>query len=229
MRFALLLIALTYNSTLCAEAITLCYEEWSPYASRSGEQNKGIVLTLLSQKSTALNVPISFVDLPHNRCVNGVKNDRYHGAIFIDQSDGLDLVSKPVAMWKIGFAVAEGHTAQNAADVNYGILILAKDYEYPAQVLSKLERLPLVRKRVQYYSQGDANTRGLFNYIIKGQADVMLVDEVWAEQMKSKLRLKIRMLAPAIHIEPQYIGVKPGDTSEAQKLKMQLTQILTDN
>lgn len=228
MRLVLLVLGLLICEVSYAKSLTLCYEEWSPYASREGDADKGIVLEKLSHKAATLNWELTFFVLPHNRCVHGVESGRYDGAIFVDPSDGLTLVSEPVAYWKIGFAVADTHPAKTTSDVHYGVLILAKDYDYPELVMTKLSRLPLVKKRIQYYSQGDANTRGLFNYIIKGQADVMLVDEVWANQMKSKLRLKIRMLEPAVHVEPQYIGIKT-DSAQRKALQSKLAKLLSSD
>jgi len=203
----ILLLSLLVSACASAKNFTLCYEEWPPYALRSDEEDKGLVINQLLTAASHLSWQVNFIDLPHNRCVKGVKSGKFDGALFVDESDGLNLLQPSIAEWRLGFLVKSDHPAQTSSDIFHGLMIMALDYEYPEILIAKLNKLPLVRKRVTYYTTNDLDTKGLFNYIHKHSADVMLIDEVWAQLTIKRMKLKLRMLSPPLHVEPQYLGV----------------------
>ncbi|NVK25518.1 MAG: hypothetical protein HWE10_11365 [Gammaproteobacteria bacterium] len=190
-------------------------------------QSIGVVVDKLKAGMIANNASVSFSDYPHGRCVESVRMGKVDFALFVDQQDRLAMLDEPLADWDLAVV---SHTKIDAEQdfqaEQFNKVIIARDYEYPPELMRKLKTFNKSLIRKSYFFTKDEEITALFELLKRGRADALVVDQVWANYMKNKLNLDIHVSDWTLYSEPQYVGY--NESLDSKKLSL-MNQILLAN
>lgn len=205
--------------------MSFCYEEWQPYAYvDEKKQHVGFSVNDLKQKLAAANLPYLFTELPFPRCKQAVISGQIDFILHIDAADDLNMISQPIALWQLTFAVNDNSTMNFEDIVNTkGLKVLiARSYVYPEELEEKLVSMAAKVIKVSYYTGEKTALNRFFQRLAVGQGDLMVVDKLWAQQVARQYQLPIKVLEPVIISVPQYIGYQSHNTKLAHLLEQTL-------
>ena len=170
--------------------LKICYEAWRPYAFKDSDgRYRGSILNHLQDKAKKQKVSLLFEELPFIRCVNGAREGVYDVALFVDSTDELVMLPKPIASWDI-VVVTQKHlplaTKEAFEREDIKRVLIARDYIYPEVMLENIERLNKTLMTASYYIKGEQDIPRVFSYLISGRVDAMLIDKAWANTVLPK-------------------------------------------
>lgn len=231
MKFFWIIIIFSIATSIAAQEsnnLNVCYEEWRPFAFTENQVVKGEAITKLKEASGSLGITLNFYELPFKRCITLVKKGLIDFALFVDQKDGLTLFKHAFAYWNIAAVTAEKLSFYDLKDLQAlqnSRIIIAQDYDYPIEFTEFIATLNGHVMPVSYYVTNPREDVALFSLLINDRADIMFVDASWAQQIKLKYKLPLKISPFTIHRSPQYIGY--GNTSnEKVELMRSLLHIL---
>lgn len=198
-----------FSANILSHSISICHEEWKPYAYEEADGPKGIIVDKITARAKKLNVELSIMQMPHRRCVSLVKSNKVDFAMFVDQQDGVELLSTPIAFWDIAAITSADVELKSADDLHHfsgGTFIIAQDYDYPHEFLETIKQYQAEIVKVPYYLASKTEEQVFFHYVIKNQADVMLVDANWSRILKDEYDLEVNVSEFNLFSSPQYIG-----------------------
>ncbi|WP_448564590.1 hypothetical protein [Thalassotalea ganghwensis] len=191
-------------------SVDVCYEEWRPYAFKDEKGDfHGVTINKLRNRAEQLGITLTFFELPFSRCAIGTKGGIYDVALFVDDTDELTLIPKPIAYWDIAVVTHKDKPllSKNAFEnPNIKRVLLGRDYIYPAAMLEQLDSLEKVLVTASYYIRGDRDIPRVFSYLMAGQVDAMLIDKAWAEQVMPYYKLPLVSSSWLLYQQPQYAG-----------------------
>ena len=209
--------------TTSAEEISLCYEEWRPYAykTKKGEYT-GIVIDRLKASALKYNTKLKFHELPHSRCVISVKNLHIDFALFIDDTEKMHTLENSVASWDLAIITRPGQMPSEqemlSAD-HIKQVIIARDYEYPQYVTDYLASIDKNILEASYYVGNDKDVIRIFSLLLQKKGDAMVVDKLWSQEVKALFNLPVEISDWVIHSEPQYIGYYKVPTEKRKSMQ----------
>jgi hypothetical protein len=215
------------KDVLASDTLSICYEEWRPYAYYENNIPKGTVLNPIKAKAASMKLQINLLEMPHRRCLELVKKRKVDVALFVDPNDGLNLAPEPIAYWEIAAVTAANRKLASMDDFQNlagGTFVIARDYDYPQEFLSILKQLNANIVKVPYYLVSKKEEQAFFNYVIKGQGDVMLVDGNWSRILQKEYKLDVNVSEFNVFQIPQYAGFFLLSESKKSALKKLLAK-----
>ncbi len=217
------------KNSIAQEVYTFCFERWKPY-SFNNQQGKAVgeSITLVKRATDFLGVKAEFKELPFARCLASVTSGKIMFAMHTDETESLPYIDTPISDWQLALAVtSDSHVSDLSLKMFKSLKVLvARSYQYPDKVDEFLTHINAKVKKANYYTQSDEDTRKLFNHLIYGRVEAMIVDRVWASKMKDELNLPIKLLTQDLYVQPQYIGYQNGQAKRALKLKSALDMVI---
>jgi len=190
--------------------LNVCYEEWRPYAykTKSGIYT-GIILDKLLNTAKNNDIQLRLHELPHPRCIESVKSNKMDFALFVDNNDGLKLLNKKLSNWELAIATRVGEMPseeQKLVAQHINKITIARDYVYPDALNDLLAQLQKPVIKVSHYIQKKEDAYRIFRALLDYRVDAMVVDRVWANNVKSELSLPFEVSTWTLHKEPQFVG-----------------------
>ncbi len=178
----------------------------------------------MRDKLRQANVSFKFTELSFPICAQEVLSGKIDFILHVDESDSFALLPKPVSDWQLTFAVAENNPIgyEQLITSKGTKIILARTYNYPQALSDKLEEMSANMIKVSYYTGEETALRRLFYRLEMGQAQAMVVDKIWAQDVAKKYQLPIRVFEQVVVKVPQFIGYN----AKNKKLAQQLAQIM---
>lgn len=218
----LLFVACTPLRVLSSQDFRFCFEHWYPYSylDESGKK-KGESIELLRKLIKEMPEGVSFTELPFAQCRQSVLAGEIPFILHTDPTEPISRINVPINDWRLTLAVSVNSdmTSSNLKDNAPIRVMIARTYGYPKQVMTFIEENKMKIIYSKFHTNNEAQARALFAKLLLGHVDAIIVDRVWAEAMRDKYSIPIRLLEKDIHIEPQYIGFHPSVEEKAQALK----------
>lgn len=206
---------------------SFCFEEWTPYAYLNEQgQAAGESIDLLQQRLLPTGIHAVFKQFPYQRCIELAKNKKIDFVLYVDASDGLELMTPAIADWELTFAVRQDSSFSMAEIANsIGLKVLvARDYTYPDKLLAKMAHWPLNISKASFETENAQQVKRLFSILTSGRVDAILIDKVWADLMIATYKLPVKLLKEAVHVEPQFIGYHKDNQAKAEVVSALLQQ-----
>lgn len=190
--------------------LNVCYEEWRPYAykTKSGIYT-GVILDKLLKTAKSTDIQLVLHELPHTRCIEAVKGKKMDFALFVDVNDGLNLLNKKLSTWELAIATRAGEMPSEEQKLSAQYIkniTIARDYVYPEALNKLLVQLNKPIIKVSHYVQQKEDAYRIFRALLDYRVDAMVVDRVWANNVKSELSLPFEVSTWTLHKEPQFVG-----------------------
>ena len=197
------------RSQAATDAVRLCFTRWKPYAydSDNGHGPAGLAIDIATRAFELSGRSVTFVEMPHSRCHNGIRQGLYDGILFesLKEKPVERLVSSRFALVnRVLVAVVRdsySHTRYKGMRIFEGAnwLHVVGD-DYPAKIINDPDMYPV--------DVGE-NAHGLLmlrhNYV-----DVVFRDlaslHFGADAVTSATGL--RTLLPAVDVEPVYMRLE---------------------
>ncbi|GLX79119.1 hypothetical protein tinsulaeT_24590 [Thalassotalea insulae] len=213
-------LLLVVSETIAASdtVVRFCYEEWQPYAYLDSEgKHRGLSIEYIEQKLKKVNINYQFRELPFPLCKQHVISGHFDFILHVDDTDNLQLLNQTIGDWQLTFAVAKNNPISYEQVLNsQGMKVLiARSYSYPEALDKKLKEMSAKVIKVSYYTGEFVALQRLFHRLTVGQAQVMVIDKVWAQQVVSKYQLPIRVFDQVLLSQPQYIGYSESNAELA--------------
>ena len=223
--YVFIAISWLFSTATIASTYKVCFSEWYPYAyTDDNGLAQGSSIEKIKQGLNAKATEITFMQLPHGRCVALAKSKEVDFALHIDSSDELARINQPVANWSLTFAVHIDNpmSYQELMAANGMTVLMSREYSYPKQVLTNLEAKQLKILKASYNTATSMQVKRLFSILTTGRVDAILIDKRWAELMIRRYQLPIRLYDSLFHVEPQFIGYHPDKRIKASALAQSL-------
>lgn len=203
-----LISALLFASATHAETLSICFEQWTPYAAqKSSGAFTGVVVERLisSANNNKLNIELS--QLPYKRCISLVKRQKIDVALFVPEGGELEIHKKELVNWQIGIATREVvNNRQIFYRTDFSSVIIGRDYTYPPAVINTLKHHNKQIIPHSKYFTNNQEIQSLFEVLINGKADAIVVDVLWARAFKRSSGLEFYVSDWLLGSQPQYAG-----------------------
>ena len=168
------MLALLISLTVSATEISLCYEEWRPYAYKTSDGRfNGSVIERLKSAAKKHNVRLVFHELPHSRCILSVKGLKIDFALFVDETEHMPMLNNAVATWDLAIITRPGEmpTEQEKLTAHHiKQIIIARDYDYPKEVLNYFSSINKKVLEASYYIGNEKDVIRIFNLLLQKKA-----------------------------------------------------------
>ncbi len=208
------------------ERLSFCYESWRPFAyTNASGKISGLHIEAINQALAPYNYQLTFVELPYMRCLKEVQTGEIDFALHVDETDDVLLIDHPIGSWDLLLAYQAKPQneviAQKSKDL--GKVLIARDYNYPQEVLEILDKNSAQILKRSYYIRSLQEVKNFFSLLEKGFVDAILVDKAWALHEMSRQPLAIILSDQVLFSQTQYIGYIEQNSAAAEKILHALT------
>lgn len=223
MKLAIVLLLINFTAVANSqESLSICFEEWRPFAYTENGQLKGKVVKQLALAANKLDIKLEFSELPYKRCIDKVKKGHIDFSLFVDKDDKLQLITPAIASWNIVAVTNEQLTLDSLDDLKSRHnmrIIISQDYQYPNVFTVLVQSLPAKILKVSYYVTNEQEAITLFSLLTHNRADVMLVDLTWASHLKRQHNLPVNISPFILHTAPQFIGYHKASKDKVKLMR----------
>ncbi|WP_137940065.1 transporter substrate-binding domain-containing protein [Chitinivorax sp. B] len=220
---ARLLLIWSLSANAATPRLTLCHEEWEPYAKSDKGGSVGITIELVSQALANLGFQTKFTETSYIRCQRQVMNGEMDGMLFVnaDELPAWPHTSVATEHWMIAAWVRDSSSLRSFStlDVFRGQRVgRAVGYEWPS----------VLRRQKGWTVVVAGDGRHVLYSLSNGRVDVVFEDTIWGDQVQRRDRLNIRVLLPAVVSEPQVMLFQKKHAALVRDLDRELAKLLTD-
>ncbi|WP_448211817.1 substrate-binding periplasmic protein [Colwellia sp. MEBiC06753] len=205
--------------------LSFCFEEWTPYAftDESGKAT-GSSVNQIEKALAKQGYKARFIERPYHRCIEMVNNQLVDFVLYVDESDGLQMIGRPIANWTLTFVVPKSSSISTNEIIQRAKskLLIGRNYIYPEPVRKLLKRKNLDILTASYSTSTADEVKRLFEIVTSRRVDAMLIDKTWAEMIIQQYGFEVKVLPDVIHEEPQYIGYHVKNQTKAHQLMLAL-------
>ncbi|QDQ26082.1 hypothetical protein FNU76_06800 [Chitinimonas arctica] len=195
----LLLYGLISLSGKAAESLSICYDDWPPYASYTEERGHyGLTVDLLREIFVSMNRTVRFQSATQSRCLAAARAGRINLMLFGDQQTmpGWGATNVPTEFWLIGAWVHADSPLRHfdkPSQFRGQRVGMVRDYIYP-------EPLGSYHDWQEIYS-GDAIDS--LRQLAAKRVDVYFDDVFWTRKKVRSKKFRLHMLQPLVAAEAQ--------------------------
>ena len=172
-----------------------------------------------------------FVAGAYQRCIQGVRNDRFDMVLLVNSdTEGMVASKFALAHWTITAYVGDNSAIkgfESMAQFSGMHVGLFAGYEYPKSILEHASAWQSLLEI--HYSETDDDQKGrVFRLLEFGRMDVALIDRFWAHSMIVKQKYRVRALEPAVYTERSVIGYSPRAQAVTQLFETALAEVASN-
>ena len=216
------LVGLPFFQPATGRTLQACYDMWPPYIYTDAQQKiRGITADIITEAAKANGYDIRFTYRAYSACRKLVRDGGMDMKLFSSGGEDADLAPLHVTTeyWVLAAVVRQDspHVSYTGIDMfRQDKIGLVTDYAYP-KVME-----PLKGQDPDYADVIDTS----LDRLIKKRIDVAFDDSVWLHDTLRQQQLPLKVLMPAIAIEPQFTVLARRHKALAAKLDHTLTKIL---
>lgn len=201
-----LLPTLLLGAAQAREQLTVCFDDWAPYAAFTPAKGyHGLTLELMREVFAGLDVGLRFQSATQSRCVAAARAGKIDVMLFTDRElmpDGWRSTHVPTEFWLVGAwvpAASPQARYERIEQFKGARVAMVTDYLYPEPIAGYRAWRPV--------PVGDA-IDGL-RQLSARRIDVQFEDVLWGRDKQRELGLKIRLLQPLVAAQPQLHWYRP--------------------
>ncbi|WP_430474823.1 substrate-binding periplasmic protein [Thalassospira lucentensis] len=205
------------------EVVTICFEEWAPFAYTRDGVAQGIQISLMEEALARIDRTVVFHSVPYQRCRKSMQEGQYDA--ILAESLSHDGIATDVSLlsWDLGVVVHQdwpAETFDRLEDFSGNSVGLVKSYSYSDLLAGVYDTLD-----VQFAPDAIFNLRKL---ALK-RIDFTIVDVPWAITVINQEKLPLKILLPILSSEPQFTTFGPGNEALVGQLDQVLQEMVSDN
>ncbi|QNM97407.1 substrate-binding periplasmic protein [Chitinimonas koreensis] len=218
-----LLPLLLLGAAQAREQLTVCFDDWAPYAAFTPDRGyHGLTLELMREVFAELDVGLRFQSATQSRCAAAARAGKIDVMLFADREllpAGWRSTQVPTEFWLVGAWVQAGSPQvryERIEQFRGARVAMVTDYLYPEPIAGYRAWRPVM--------VGDA-IDGL-RQLSARRVDVQFEDVLWGRDKQRELGLKIRLLQPLVAAQPQLHWYHPDAAPLMQRYEQAVQALI---